>query len=478
MEPLRAVTEEEELVWREKHGIKTNNEGVFEELPEGGIPVEKPKLLENVRINAVRHDIPNLHPVMYDTKVMVFVAGGPSANEFLEEIRSKSKHPHYDVFCSNATASWLLSKGIKPKYQVIIDPKPTKVDDVAHGDTDITYLLGLQCDPSVFEAVKGRKVFKFLAASATTEGESDQQIARAACTQEDPTILMIGGGTMMGTRAMNLADALGYHKLEYYGLDGSVKIDDRKVACYAYEKPRGEAIIEVECEDGRKFDSTMTFARQADEIKLFRRKMPWIDITIHGDGFLAHILKLDKAADIVQKPYRISPEYKAMQQQMAPSYVGVGRNHAPKVFLLLAQLVKVHGQIKMLDYGCGRRALEKSILQRFPDLGVTFEGYDPGIHGIDGEPEPADVVTCTDVMEHIEPECLDATLEHIKSLTRMVAYLVVDTQPAVKTLPDGRNAHILLQSPMWWRGQIKRFFHVIESSEHGSSVLFVCQPIQ
>jgi len=49
-------------------------------------------------------------------------------------------------------------------------------------------------------------------------------------------------------------------------------------------------------------------------------------------------------------------------------------------------------------------------------------------------------------------------LQDIRSLTRHFCYLVIDLQPAVKRLPDGRNAHILLAPPEWWVARVAQLF--------------------
>lgn len=470
----REATAEEVAKWHEKHGIRQAEDGWIEGLPDGMKPLPDERLLENVAVNAARNDVQNLPPCVYRSATMVFVCGGPSASDYVEEIRAKAKSPYYEVFCSNATAAWLLSHGITPKFQVIIDPKASKADDVAHRNPDITYLLSLNCDPSVFEAVKGLDVLKFLASSVGENGKDDVALARAAVTKENPALVVIGGGTMMGTRAMALANPLGYRKIEYYGFDGCVKMDadSRNVSCYAYAKPRGEAIIEVECEDGRKFDSTMTFARQADEINIFRKMIPWIDVVVHGDSFIAHMLKLDKAKEPADVAYRCSEEYRALQAQMAPEYEGAGRVYAPRIYIIASQLRKLFGPLEILDYGCGKRALENEMTQRYVVLqGVTWRGYNLD----DPDPEAAELVTCTDVMEHVEPECVAAVMDHIQSLVKRNVFFAIDTQPAVKNLPDGRNAHICLRSRTYWEGQVKKRFILVESYVRGGTLIFVGQ---
>ena len=105
----------------------------------------------------------------------------------------------------------------------------------------------------------------------------------------------------------------------------------------------------------------------------------------------------------------------------------------------------------VLDYGAGKGALR-------PDLesaGFAVREYDPGIPGKDSLPGPADLVVSLDVLEHIEPECLDAVLRHIGDLAIRGVYANIALYPAGNWLPDGRNAHLIIESPEWWQERIK-----------------------
>lgn len=102
----------------------------------------------------------------------------------------------------------------------------------------------------------------------------------------------------------------------------------------------------------------------------------------------------------------------------------------------------------ILDYGCGEQALAKALSPR------RVMGYDPGIPGREGLPKPVELVVCTDVLEHVEPERLDAVLDHIHRLAGNAAYLVIATRPARQLLPDGRNAHLIVQDGDWWLQKI------------------------
>ena len=58
--------------------------------------------------------------------------------------------------------------------------------------------------------------------------------------------------------------------------------------------------------------------------------------------------------------------------------------------------------------------------------------------------------------EHIEPEYIDNVLSHILSLSNNYIWLRIDTKPARKILPDGRNAHLIQESPEWWTNKISK----------------------
>lgn len=108
------------------------------------------------------------------------------------------------------------------------------------------------------------------------------------------------------------------------------------------------------------------------------------------------------------------------------------------------QLARAVGARTILDYGCGTGSLGAAI----GDYGVV--GYDPAIPGKDAPPSPADVVACVDVLEHVEPDCLAAVLDDLRRVTVKALFLSIPSIPARKTLPDGRNAHLIVEQPKWW----------------------------
>lgn len=140
-------------------------------------------------------------------------------------------------------------------------------------------------------------------------------------------------------------------------------------------------------------------------------------------------------------------EQKALHA-MPKGYGGKGRKWADGVL----DVAQHFGASSILDYGCGQGSLASVLRER--SQGVRIDEYDPAIPGKDGRPSFADMVVCTDVIEHVEPECLEAVLQHIRSLARKVVFMVVATRPSGKTLSDGRNAHLIIETPEWWQQRI------------------------
>lgn len=119
---------------------------------------------------------------------------------------------------------------------------------------------------------------------------------------------------------------------------------------------------------------------------------------------------------------------------------------------LVSSLVDATEADTLLDYGCGSMQNLLKVLK--PTKDVRYLGYDPAVPEFSHK-EPAELVTCIDVLEHIEPQLLDNVLDDLQSLTECFAFFTVHTGPAVKTLTDGRNAHLIQQSPAWW---LPKFF--------------------
>lgn len=146
----------------------------------------------------------------------------------------------------------------------------------------------------------------------------------------------------------------------------------------------------------------------------------------------------------------ITEEYREMNKQLhaeRQDYGAFGSKWAGHV-RELAEALKTSD---VLDYGCGKGTLALN-------LPWPIRQYDPAVPAFADRPEPADLVVCTDVLEHIEIECLDALLDDLRRVTLKVLVSAVATRPAKKKLPDGRNAHLIIQPIEWWLPKLMQRF--------------------
>lgn len=139
----------------------------------------------------------------------------------------------------------------------------------------------------------------------------------------------------------------------------------------------------------------------------------------------------------------ITPEYRALNAEMherVPAYGTGGHKWADVVRSIVVET----GAKSVLDYGCGKGTLRAALRP------IKVHEYDPAVQGKETPPSSAGVVVCTDVMEHVEPECTDAVIAHLCGLATRAVLVAVACRPSNKLLADGRTAHINVQPPAWW----------------------------
>lgn len=132
-------------------------------------------------------------------------------------------------------------------------------------------------------------------------------------------------------------------------------------------------------------------------------------------------------------------------------YGGKGNRWAAAVIWVASRF----GCGSVLDYGCGEGKLRARLLEDAPRLDVRE--YDPRIPGKQDRARVsfADLVVCTDVLEHVEPEKIGNVLRDIDTLARRAVFLVVCLRPSNKRLSDGvTNAHRLVRSKAWWEAKL------------------------
>lgn len=147
----------------------------------------------------------------------------------------------------------------------------------------------------------------------------------------------------------------------------------------------------------------------------------------------------------------ITPEYK---QELARFHAYNGFGHNSVVPPSVHDIIKRYNPKTVLDYGCATGGMVRTMRQSYPE--IIIQGYDPAVAEFSQMPTDADMIYCLDCLEHIEPDHLSSVIDHLFKLSKEILYLEICCVPAKKILSDGRNAHISLHEPDWWKSELKR----------------------
>ncbi len=130
------------------------------------------------------------------------------------------------------------------------------------------------------------------------------------------------------------------------------------------------------------------------------------------------------------KSKTISEQYLGLQTDLHknPNYGMASLSFAP----IVADLIRLSKAQTVSDYGAGKQRLLEG-LQKEGISNLTYLPYDP-VFPEYGLAKPADLVCCIDVLEHIEPEMLDAVLKELAEITVKLGFFSVHMGPAEKNL--------------------------------------------
>ncbi len=188
--------------------------------------------------------------------------------------------------------------------------------------------------------------------------------------------------------------------------------------------------------------------------------------------------EFDLPEGFLRRKTLITPGYRKLMMDMHlqnPNYGASNKYTANLTYIIITSC----NYSSILDYGAGKQKLEMAFMNRLLNdeekRYVQFTSYDPGIPDISGEDKkiPSDLVTCFDVLEHIEPECLDEVLRDIEALSLKSTVLGIHLGAAHKTLPDGRNAHLIQEKTCWWLNKVNPIFNIASVFHVGAEHLYV-----
>lgn len=233
----------------------------------------------------------------------IIAGGGPSLQDTLPDIRRQLRgSKSTKLVAVNRTHDWMLKKGLKPDFGILIDPKPW----VAHYMTPtkgVKYCLGAKVDMGVWERFRNhREVYHWHPLELAEERDLISHTA---------DWIVIPGQSTVGLRSVPLMYCFGFRKIELHGLDCNKrdgaghaykKFTDAEKIKYNPESDLGHKTFYVKSEryGTRYYYGTTHMARQCGEFAnmlhefsvLEQRGQEPCDIRVAGDSAVGYVAAL------------------------------------------------------------------------------------------------------------------------------------------------------------------------------------------
>lgn len=127
---------------------------------------------------------------------------------------------------------------------------------------------------------------------------------------------------------------------------------------------------------------------------------------------------------------------------------GLNRN-IPEI---VHKIIKENNIKSFLDFGAGKGHTSATISQTYPE--IDLHTFDPATFP-NPLPKEVELTYSSDVLEHVEPDLIDETLNDLCARSTRYQYHLIACHPAKKALSDGRNAHLIIENPKWWKKKIE-----------------------
>lgn len=230
---------------------------------------------------------------------LIICGGGPSLQDTLPDIRRQLRlSKRTKVMAINKTHDWLLKKGLKPDFGIMIDPKQW-VSTYQTPQKGVFYCLGSKLHDDTLNRFKGLdNAYLWHNVEYSDEAELMQKEF-----PKEPG-LWVPGYSTCGLRAINVAYELGFRTIELHGFDCSHKSGNT----HAYDKQVSrydilDEVVEMQDLEGhtRRYRTDRHMARQLHEFDLMLQSFlegetvglrQHLDIRVAGTGALPyHVAK-------------------------------------------------------------------------------------------------------------------------------------------------------------------------------------------
>lgn len=223
----------------------------------------------------------------------VIIGGGPSVNDQLEAIFALKNKGH-KILIIERMYEWALANGLTPDFVVGMDASDDVIENFNRLHQDVVHFLALQCPPTVWERLRGHKVYLFNTPQRGIDlmGYWDEHKVETA------TLVNSGGSVTIC--AMAMAMALGCRDLHIFGFDCHINTGNYAKGITGVGEIKD--ILEVTV-DGKLYTTTapyLSFAQEFIKFMNFSKKKNMVKTyKIYGDSLASAISKEDIKGHVI-----------------------------------------------------------------------------------------------------------------------------------------------------------------------------------
>ena len=206
---------------------------------------------------------------------IALVASGPSVASQIDVIK-KMQADGVKIVAIKDAHDWLLTQGVVPDYALAIDPQEHRISFYTP-HKGVEYMIASQCHKAMFDNLEGHNVTIWH--PYVMKGQNRPK-----------NVMLVGGGTTSGLRAISLFYVMGWRHFALFGYDSCN--DGDKLRINGSGLKDGDVLNEIRIEeDGETFYANPSMALQAEHFQTYYDYLPDATFTGYGHGLIQAIIK-------------------------------------------------------------------------------------------------------------------------------------------------------------------------------------------
>jgi hypothetical protein len=416
----------------------------------------------NVRENTAR-DLTWLAGVDAHDGIAVMVGGGSSVADHLDDIRCLVSEGA-TVFAMNAASQYLRGHGIAVDWQVTCDAKAETAGLVDLGARG--HLFASHVNPATINAASVPRLWHS-AIHCNEDWFPPEKKKRGGYA-------LLGGEASTGLGALCVAYCLGFRRIEIFGYD-SCHRDDQS---HAYPQAMNGSIpVMAFAWAGRWFQTSVTMRTQAERFPITAQALQQAGATVDvwGDGLLQHIW--------TAPPENLTERDKYSKMWQIDAYRAYSPGEVCANRFLAEMRIDDTGPV--IDFGCGTGRGGLALTRA--GLDVTLTDFVSNCRDEEALELPflewdltlpcalrAPYGYCTDVMEHIPSEDVEAVLTNIMASAETVFFQISTVDDDFGRLFLNQPLHLSVHPHDWWLGLFGSLgFEVRNAIDNENASIFI-----